>query len=378
MKDGLDGLTPVDPPALTEADVIARVWRFGPAGGAAYADHLRLLDGGRIGFHLQPAEKRWRLENGRLMFLDGDNRRTTLFDKAWRDGDERLVLGGRSRFLPEDGPLHLLREREPLDALHPPGVEPATVERDPGVRRPNLLLVSGNDASLHPKWLRNLDDEDRTWDFALKFYGDLENSGKDPYADIQFDGRGRKFPSLHTLFHEGSRFWDYEYIGLCDDDLLVTWRDLNRLFATCREFDLWLAQPSLSRDSHIAHAVTKHQPNYRLRYVSFVEAMFPVFHRDALRICMPSFGQAVLGHGVDNIWPKLLGEPQNRLAVIDDVQVKHTRPFGAKYDVEQFIKAGLELQDRYNAPSRVLQYGGVMREPKDMQWWALEARGETV
>lgn len=379
MIKGVDGLTRLARLSLTEADVVARAWAFGPEGGGDYAPYMRLLEGGRVGFHHVNAEKSWRVRDGRLMLLDEDDRPTTVFEVVHVDREGCLVLAGSSLRLPPEAPRHVLREIDPWDSLHPPGVKIETVSRSGAYARPYLLLLSGNERSLHTEWPRDIPDEERTWDLALNFYGDPENFGKDSFADIQFDGRGRlKFPSLHALFHRDSPLWRYERIAICDDDLMMRWSDLNRLFAVHREFDLLIAQPSLSRDGHIAHAITANQPKYRLRYTSFVESMFPVFRRDALLTCMPTFGEAPHGYGVDNIWPKLLGEPQNRLAVIDEVQVRHMRGYGANYDVDGAIQAGLELQARYNAPSRVLEYGGILREGRDMQWWALEARGETI
>jgi hypothetical protein len=378
MQGGEGGLTRLARFLLTEADVTARPWRFGPEGRGDYAHHLRLLPGGRVGFYQVDAERGWRIRDGKLSLLDALDRPTTEFDQTFVDAEGRLVLVGAPLRAPPGSPAHVLREIDPLDALHPPGLKFETVRRTPSYKRPYLLLLNGDESSLHPEWPRDIADEDRTWDFVLSFYGRHENFGKDPHADIQIAGGGHKFLRLHALFHRDSPLWRYERIAFCDDDLMLRWSDVNRLFAVHREFDLQLAQPSLTRDSHIAHAVTAHQPDWRLRFTSFVESMFPVWRRDALLACMPTFGQAAFGHGVDNIWPKLLGEPQTGLAVIDEVQVKHTRPTGMHYDVERTIQEGLALQHRYNAPSRVLEYGGVRREGRDMQWWALEARGETI
>lgn len=378
MKDGESGWTRLARFRLTEADLTRRAWRFGPQGGGDYAHHLRLLPGGGVGFYQVEAERSWRLRDGRLALLDETDRPTTVFDQTFVDAEGRLVLAGAPLRAPPGSPVHVLREIEPLDALHPRGLELEILRKTPEYDRPYLLLLNADERSLHPQWPRDISDEERTWDFALSFYGQPQNFGTDPYADLQIARGGHKFFRIHALFHQDSPLWRYERIAFCDDDLMLRWSDVNRLFAVHREFDLLLAQPSLTRDSHIAHAITAHQPFWRLRYTSFVESMFPVWRRDALLACMPTFGQAAFGHGVDNIWPKLLGEPQNRLAVIDEVQVKHTRPTGTHYDVDKTIQEGLALQQRYNAPSRVLEYGGVRREGRDMQWWALEARGETI
>ncbi|MEJ7660045.1 MAG: DUF707 domain-containing protein [Hymenobacter sp.] len=59
-----------------------------------------------------------------------------------------------------------------------------------------------------------------------------------------------------------------------------------------------------------------------------VEVMAPLFSQDALRQCLVSFNENKSSWGLDSVWPKILGYPQNKLGVFDAVVMEHTRPVG--------------------------------------------------
>ncbi len=61
------------------------------------------------------------------------------------------------------------------------------------------------------------------------------------------------------------------------------------------------------------------------RPTTFVEIMAPLFSKNALAKCLPTFGENHFGWGLDFVWPKLL-DYQN-IGIIDEVSAKHTRPF---------------------------------------------------
>ncbi len=64
------------------------------------------------------------------------------------------------------------------------------------------------------------------------------------------------------------------------------------------------------------------------------------------------------------MWPKLIGEPRAGMAVIDRVSMIHTRPMATTYDLAAAVAEGNELQRRFNATSRVLEYGSILAEPR--------------
>jgi hypothetical protein len=54
-------------------------------------------------------------------------------------------------------------------------------------------------------------------------------------------------------------------------------------------------------------------------------------------ICIGSFKDSVSGYGLDHLWPSFLGRPQERMGILDDIGVAHTRPIGATYDIGSAI-----------------------------------------
>jgi hypothetical protein len=346
--------------------LLGRRWSFGLLDGAPYAHSVRLLPDGRIAANLADNERRWRLIEGRLEFLDGCDRRSTVFDQAFADAAGELALVGR--FQSPDDRLHVLRSLGPLGAIAPATAGPELIEQPDRPRRPNLVLVRAGDTSVHRRWRRDLAARDRNWDLCVSWYGSDEGFAAEDGAEIRVLQNGmRQYEALHALLHAGSPLWSYDYIALPDDDVMASWRDWNRLFALCREHRLDLAQPALRPEGHVTHPITACDERYRLRFTSFVESMTPIFSRAALQACVGTFSESTSGFGLDNIWPKLLGDPCDRIAIIDAVSVLHTRPQGSGYSIEAAMAEGDAVQGLYDAPSRVLEYGGVLARPTDRQ-----------
>jgi hypothetical protein len=203
-----------------------------------------------------------------------------------------------------------------------------------------------------------VDSDERTWDLIVSYFGDDKIRFRQSNI-VRLDRKGPKMPALHSLIsEEKERLAKYDYIWLPDDDLATTASDINMLFEQCNRFDLALAQPSLSVESFVSHAVTVHNPRYLLRFTNFVEVMAPCFQKRALDICLPTFRENLSGWGQDHLWVRLLRPFSLRIAVIDSVQVKHTRPFGGPNHTilqEKGISAEQELR-------QLLQRHGFQRE----------------
>lgn len=223
--------------------------------------------------------------------------------------------------------------------------------------RPNLVIVRAGDTSLHPAWLAREGGPTRNWDLIVSYFGD--DAAKYRSEDERrIDGKGPKWPALYGMLREHEALVRaYEYVWLPDDDLACTGEDINRLFDICRAERLQLAQPSLTPDSYYSHLITLHNPHFRVRYASYVEIMAPCFHRDALWKLVPTFNRNLSGWGLDSIWPGLLHTRIDEVAVIDQVQIRHTREIGAAN--YQALKAhGIQASDERD---EVLREHGLSR-----------------
>ena len=196
------------------------------------------------------------------------------------------------------------------------------------MKRKNLVIVRAGDSSLHPEWLQGPGAEARTWDIIVNYFGDDPDKYRSGDA-VRIDSKGPKWPALSALIQANAPLIaDYERVWLPDDDLRCQCDDVNRLFEIFEREKLDLAQPSLRHESYVAHMAVLHNGSFRLRYTNFVEVMAPCFTAAALTKLLPTFDENLSGWGLDYVWPMLLG-PEANVAIIDDVQILHTRPIGA-------------------------------------------------
>ena len=201
---------------------------------------------------------------------------------------------------------------------------------------------------MHPTWLQDIEERDRSWDLCISYYGKPETFPPQDFAEYAcLQHHDRKFTALKKLIHRGSILWDYDYLMFPDDDLQMKWSDLNIMFGICSEYQLQLAQPSLHADGVINYPNSKQNPEYLLRFVTMIEIMAPIFSRQALRSCIYTFDLNDSGYGIDYAWSKLVDGPLTKIAVIDRVAVHHTRPTGVNYDLKAAIDEGYATSDKF-------------------------------
>lgn len=229
----------------------------------------------------------------------------------------------------------------------------------------NLVIVRAGDASLHTAWLEG----GRTWDIIVSYYGD----NPDLYRDLgqrRIDAKGPKWPALHQLVRETfDTIATYDCVWFPDDDLVSDATAINRLFEICHEFSLDLAQPSLTLDSIAGHIITLSNRSFRLRFTNFVEIMAPCFSREFLRRCWPSFNANNSGWGLDYLWPTWAAP--GKVAIIDEIAVRHTRARGELYNVlkgqgKTPEREMAELLVKENIKPVDIIMGGVMRDGQQL------------
>ena len=203
--------------------------------------------------------------------------------------------------------------------------------------RTNLVLVCAGNTSLHTThgWASS----PRTYDLCVVYYG-TDNAVATKYrtdADHFVRYAGPKWTLVrHVLL---SAWWKqhrdkYAFVAFPDDDLAVTARQWDALFAIGHEHRLDLFQPSLvdNGPAYIKHTHLVTKPHTVIRYTDFVEIMTPVFSRKALS---ESVRRHVLtdpriksGWGVDYVLPQQVLPTSRgyRIAVVDAVAITHTKP----------------------------------------------------
>lgn len=235
------------------------------------------------------------------------------------------------------------------------------------IRRRNLLIARVGDRSLHRTWLSA--SGDRCWDLQLSSYGSGGAFKADGDLPFSID-RGTKWDSIFRHLSAHPELFDrYDYIAFPDDDLSFEAGSLNHLFNTCREFDLYVAQPGLTRRSYYSHPITLRCPAFRLRYTNYVEGMAPCFKSSYLRSILPELAGWYSGWGIARAWALRMQNPAKRAAIIDEAPMTHTRPLlsGTIYkDLEQLNVDPQQELERIRAyydgiPSMMTTYGGRLR-----------------
>lgn len=228
-----------------------------------------------------------------------------------------------------------------------------------------LVMARVGDHSLHKEWL--IPNEYKNFDLYLEYYGD----GSHHYVndcDFYAEAKKTKWPRFYKLIEEyGDQIFQYDAIWMPDDDISTNCATINKMFNIFMDYHLSLAQPALAEDSYYSHEITIRNNVYFLRYTKFVEVMVPIFSKEALQSCWQSFKLSKTGWGLDSVWPKLLGYPNNQIAIIDEVSVKHTRSLGSGslYKDSQFSQHQ-ELNDICNMygvtePFDFNLYGGIRK-----------------
>lgn len=232
-----------------------------------------------------------------------------------------------------------------------------------------LVLGRVGDKSLHHSWIADR-TVTRNWDLQLNSYAKDVSLCQDGDLPPVFD-YGTKWDSIARHFRANPELLDrYEYIMLPDDDVLMEAADINRLFEIAVEYDLTMAQPAMTIESYLSHAVVLRMPGFRLRYSTFLESMACCIKSSYLHTLLPMFERHFTGWGTDLIWAMLMKAPAYRAAIVDEVPMTHTRPLysGPIYDTfaEDKVDPREEVRGLMacfeNHPQGMHVYGGYLTD----------------
>ncbi|NCI49119.1 DUF707 domain-containing protein [Sediminibacterium roseum] len=190
-----------------------------------------------------------------------------------------------------------------------------------------LVISAVGDESLHPEWIAG----NAGFDLCLLYYGNSDEVAERYAATtaLFFMMKGSKYHLLKSFIETNLSFIEgYDYIWLPDNDVSISTADINKLFRIADENKLLLSQPAMT--GYISHKVTTPTKNF-LRFTNFVEVLAPLMSRETLLRLKDTFNLNYSGWGYDYLWPYLLGYPRNKIAIIDSVIMKHTKPVGKDY-----------------------------------------------
>jgi hypothetical protein len=191
-----------------------------------------------------------------------------------------------------------------------------------------LVISTVGDESLHHEWIQ----DNPMFDLVLIYYRNNEDIAKtySKQTPHVYMAKGEKYHLLKSLIESSPEFISqYSYIWLPDNDVSISTENINKMFEIAEQYDLYLAQPSMK--GYVSHQITLPQPGNLLRYTNFVEVLAPLMNLETLMLCKDTFDENYSGWGYDFLWPYLLNYPKDKIAIIDNIVMTHTKPVGTDY-----------------------------------------------
>jgi hypothetical protein len=234
-----------------------------------------------------------------------------------------------------------------------------------------IIAPCGNRSTIFRDfWLKY--KEEREFEVCLLFYHEQINDlSLYTTADHFYHLKGFKYHMIHRLLTEVHPEWlqQYDHFYFLDDDIEIDTRQINTLFSLSKGFGSQISCAALTRDSYCSWPIFKQAGNSFCRFVGQIEVMAPLFSREALQRCLETFIANRSSWGMDSVWPKILGYPEDRLVVFDTVTMRHIHPVGQG---ELYQKIGVDPHDEWNSittrygakKENYTEYGRLMRVNK--------------
>jgi hypothetical protein len=226
----------------------------------------------------------------------------------------------------------------------------------------SYLIISpiGNE-SLHPEWVKG----QANFDLVLIYYGDDDNVAESnlQYTPYVYSAKGEKYHLIKSFIQSNIEFIsNYTHIWIPDNDVSISTENINKLFRTANQYQLSICQPSM--DGYVSHEITKPISNSILRYTNFVEVLAPLFNLESLLKTYETFDLNYSSWGYDYLWAHLLDYPKNKIAIIDDIIMTHTKPVGQSYS--RFPRNPwdemVELLYSYNIKKEEINYSQIWKK----------------
>jgi GT2 family glycosyltransferase/glycosyltransferase involved in cell wall biosynthesis len=153
-----------------------------------------------------------------------------------------------------------------------------------------------------------------------------------------------KYQLLNTLL-SGENLSQFEFVVIVDDDIAICAHFLDKFLSLQTRFDLRLAQPARTANSHIDHGIVRRVEGALARQTLFVESG-PVVsvHRSAFPILFPFDMASPMGWGYENVWAYRLSKHSLPMGIVDAYPVDHSlRAPATCYDRSQAQEAQQRL-----------------------------------
>lgn len=238
-----------------------------------------------------------------------------------------LAIGATRLVAADPEKLAEAEERPPVEVAERPGAPDAA--RSPANRRDRKVLAVGVylcDVKNHAVEIARELGRAEEWSVEQQWIavgsGDLP-APLAPLTAWQQRSRVPKFVLLNRLL-AGRDLRQYEYVLVCDDDITLPERFVDRYLDLVVRYDLALAQPARTHASYTDNLIVERLDGLVARRTRFVE-IGPLFSMrgDAVPLLTPFDESSPMGWGYDFVWPVLLERAGLRMGIVDATPVAH-------------------------------------------------------
>jgi glycosyltransferase involved in cell wall biosynthesis len=133
-----------------------------------------------------------------------------------------------------------------------------------------------------------------------------------------------KFVMLNRIL-SGEALERYDYVVLCDDDVLLPTDFLDAFLFLQEKYDFAVAQPARTHNSYIDHPFVERFDGLNARRTRFVEiGPLVSIRRDAFSALLPFDESSYMGWGYDFVWPCIIENMGLRMGIIDAAPIDHS------------------------------------------------------
>ena len=156
---------------------------------------------------------------------------------------------------------------------------------------------------------------------------DLSHLSHSFYYSQKTECKGDLIQTVYQFLIDKNQI-SFSYIGLIDDDILISVSDLNKILFIADIEKLDVFQASLTHDSYFHHRQFIHKSGYLVQPTIWVEIMAPFYSNEVFFTAGKDFNRSISGTGIDVYLIPTIQVLLNKTktVVVHSVQMKHCRP----------------------------------------------------
>lgn len=185
----------------------------------------------------------------------------------------------------------------------------------------DLVFTSAGDHHNLAQW----SGPDRDYEIYVCYYGTRRFENLHPVDVVDNRFTGSKFQNLKAAYErDRTYFARFTSIFVVDDDIEISARDINELFAIRQRLDLNILQPSQDRTGKFSYPTLLTFEGCFGRLTNFCEVCVPLFETKTLLAFLEEYDGSLAGWGIDWWYSHRVSRSYGgKIAVIDSVSCRN-------------------------------------------------------